>query len=415
MAVGRPHQFYHSRGFIAARVKWVRDPYLDAAVSREKDLKPVISLKNQIISSPSNSLPLSSVSLLKQPQHHHHFNNLPTKAIKFLQKYSSLFTQFQPAPSFPLHVKLTRQAFSLYREEDLAIHRSPTHRYGAVQRLAKLLMLTGATGRGRRLPFHVIDRFKFDLGLPHNYVTSLLSDFPEYFHVSQVSDGMLCLELVSWRDELAVSEMERRAARGDLRNIKKGQRIGFSLSYPNGFELEKKVKDWVVEWQCLPYISPYEDAFHLNPNGDQAEKWTVAVLHELLWLLVSKKTERDNLVCLGQYLGFGDRFKKALVHHPGIFYISNKIRTQTVVLREAYRKDFLVEKHPLVGMRFRYIRLMNKRRKSVGSLSPSRVKRQGVLPAIKDQGQEVKNGCREGEEDKLNSAEENHGLLKMEI
>jgi hypothetical protein len=105
---------------------------------------------------------------------------------------------------------------------------------------------------------------------------------------------------------------------------------------------------------------PYENAFHLPPSSDQAEKWAVAVLHELLWLTVSKKTERDNVFCLGEYLGFGGRFKKALVHHPGIFYLSNKIRTQTVVLREAYRKDFLVEKHPLMGMRNRYIHLMNK-------------------------------------------------------
>lgn len=112
--------------------------------------------------------------------------------------------------------------------------------------------------------------------------------------------------------------------------------------------------------QELPYISPYEDAFHLAPSSDQSEKWTVAVLHELLWLLVSKKTERDNLFYLGDFLGFGTRFKKALVHHPGIFYISNKLRTQTVVLREAYRKDFLVESHPLMGMRHRYVHLMNK-------------------------------------------------------
>jgi len=45
------------------------------------------------------------------------------------------------------------------------------------------------------------------------------------------------------------------------------------------------------------------------------------------------------------------RFKKTLVHHPGVFYILNKIRTQTIILRESYSRDFLVKKHPLVGMR----------------------------------------------------------------
>ncbi|KDP42431.1 hypothetical protein JCGZ_00228 [Jatropha curcas] len=348
------HQFHHYRTFIAAKIKWVRDAYLDAAVSKEKDLKQAISIKNQILFSPSKSLPLSSLSLLKP-----HFN-LPTTALKFLQKYPSLFIQFQPSPSLPVHVKLTPFALSIHKEEQV-IHNSLAYRDDAVKRLAKLLMLTRIT----RLPLHVIDRFKLDLGLPHSYITSLLSDYPEYFHVCEVQDcfsdkKLLHLELVSWRDELSVSEMEKRVAHGDMKNIKKGERIGFPLSYPNGFDLKNKVKDWVFDWQGLPYISPYENAFHLNPNGDQAEKWVVAVLHELLWLLVSKKTEKENLLVLGDYLGFGHRFKKALVHHPGIFYVSNKIRTQTVVLRESYRKDFLVVKHPLMGMRFRYIHLMKK-------------------------------------------------------
>jgi hypothetical protein len=132
------------------------------------------------------------------------------------------------------------------------------------------------------------------------------------------------------------------------------------MNFPKGYELHKRVKNWVEQWQNLPYISPYENAFHLGSYSDQAEKWAVAVLHELLFLLVSKKTETDNVICLGEYLGFGMRFKKALVHHPGIFYMSHKIRTQTVVLREAYHKVFLLEKHPLMGIRHQYIYLMSK-------------------------------------------------------
>lgn len=247
-------------------------------------------------------------------------------------------------------------------KEELAIHSSASHRDDAVKRLAKFLMLTRAT----KLPLHIIDRFKFDLGLPHNYITFLLADYPDYFQVCEIEDlrgdqrSDLALELVSWRKEFAVSEMERRASNGDGLGVVKGMPIRYSMNFPRGFDLVKKVSDWVENWQNLPYISPYEDAFHLGPSSDQAEKWTVAVLHELMWLLISKKTEREHLFCLGEYLGFGDRFKKALEHHPGIFYISNKIRTQTVVLREAYRKDFLVEKHSLMGMRYRYMHLMSK-------------------------------------------------------
>ncbi|CAI0439471.1 unnamed protein product [Linum tenue] len=349
-----PHGVRHCRTFIAVRIKWVPDPALDAAVSKEKDLKQVIALKNHILTSPSKSLPLSSLSLLRPDF------NLPMAALRFLKRYPFIFSVFQPSPSLPLQVKLTRPAFKVHCEEQVIVN-SSGHRDDAVKRLARVLMLC----KRMRLPLHIIDRFKLDLGLPHNYVSELLSDYPDYFQVvgegrnGECGDEMLCLELVSWKNELAVSEMERRMALGDLRNVKKGARIGFLLSYPKGFDLVSKVKDWVFEWQNLPYVSPYENAFHLNPNGDQAEKWTVAVLHELLWLLVSKKTESENVFLLGEYLGFGRRFKHALVHHPGIFYLSHKIRTQTVVLREAYSKDFLVVKHPLMGMRFRYIHLMN--------------------------------------------------------
>ncbi|KAI6674868.1 hypothetical protein NL676_002774 [Syzygium grande] len=66
-------------------------------------------------------------------------------------------------------------------------------------------------------------------------------------------------------------------------------------------------------------------------SGNQAEKWMVAVLHELLRLLLWKKTQRDNLLCLKEYLGFGTRFKKVSDHHPGLFYFSNELKTKSVM------------------------------------------------------------------------------------
>ncbi|VVA24328.1 PREDICTED: ROOT PRIMORDIUM DEFECTIVE [Prunus dulcis] len=350
-----PHRFNTIRAFVNAKVKWVRDPYLDYAVEREKDLKQVISFKNQIISNPSKSLPLSAASLLKP-----HLN-LPTTSSKFFQKYPSFFSVFQPSPGLPPHVKLTPQTL-LFHKKESTIHTSMSNKYNATERLAKLLMLAGVT----KLPMHLINRLKWDLGLPHDIVGTLLADFPDYFEACEVGDAVtgkveIALGLVCWRKELAFSQLERRPIMVCASNAKLWKHIGFPMNFPKGFDLENRVKDWVEEWQALPYISPYENATHLSPNSDQAEKWMVAMLHEVLWLMISKKTERENLFVLGEYLGFErSRLKKAVVHHPGIFYVSNKIRTQTVVLREAYRKDFLIEKHPLMGMRYRYIHLMNK-------------------------------------------------------
>nr|SBO16017.1 PREDICTED: protein IQ-DOMAIN 1 [Lupinus angustifolius] len=338
-----PHQFNLIRTFVNAKVKWVRDPYLDTAVLKEKDLKQVIALKNQIISSPSKSLSMYTASPLKDPL------NLPNTTTKFVNNYRCVFTQFQPTSAFLPHVKLTPQALSVHNEE-MSVHNSSDNRKDTVQRLTRFLMLAGM----RQLPLYVIDKLKWDLGLPHDYVTTLLADYPDYFDVCGVEDPssgkeLLALELISWRKELSVSELEKSAMGLDYSGDKRRHDIVFPMFFPKGFDLQKRVSTWVENWQTLPYISPYEDAFHLDTNSDQAEKWTVAILHELLSLLVSKKTERRNLLSYGQCLGLGSRFEKALVHHPGIFYISNKLTTQTVVLREAYRKDFLVKKHPLMA------------------------------------------------------------------
>ncbi|KAL1828316.1 hypothetical protein DCAR_0207520 [Daucus carota subsp. sativus] len=332
----------HLRSFVDARIKWVRDPYLDNAVEKEKNLKQLISLKNIILSHHSKTLPVAAVS--------GHLK-LPTTASKFIDKYPSVFNHFLSLkPLSHPQVRVTKQALSLHKLETL-ICNSAKQKLDSAERLVKLLMLT----KRNKLPLFVIDKLKFDLGLPFNYVLDLLPDFPDYFQIVSMENFGFGLELVSWRKDLAFSVME-------LRMREKGRiPIRFSMNFPRGFDLQKKVRDWVAEWQNLPYISPYEDASYLGPNTDQAEKWTVAVLHELLHLCVSKKTEIDNVCCLGDYLGFGNRFKKAVMHHPGIFYMSNKIRTQTVVLREAYRKAALIDVHPLMEMRYRYIDLMNKR------------------------------------------------------
>ncbi|XP_057740606.1 protein WHAT'S THIS FACTOR 9, mitochondrial-like [Arachis stenosperma] len=192
------------------------------------------------------------------------------------------------------------------------IHNCPINRVDIVHRIARLLMLAGMG----KLPLYVIEKLKWDLGLPHDYVKTLLADYPDYFDVCSIENPlsgkeMLALELVFWRKELSVSDLEKRAMSLDYCGDKRRHDISFPVIF------SKSVKE------------------------DRARE----------------------LALYGECLGLDSRFKKALVHHPGIFYISNKIRTQTVVLREAYRKDVLIRKHPLMGMRLRYIHLMTRTQK----------------------------------------------------
>ena len=140
---------------------------------------------------------------------------------------------------------------------------------------------------------------------------------------------------------------------------KKGQEFVFPVQFSSGFEMDKRYGRWLNQWQKLPYVSPYENAAHLSASSDESDRWVVGVLHEILNVLVPKKTEKDNVLMLGEWLGLRSRFKRALLQHPGIFYLSSKIGTQTVVLREGYKRGSLVEPHPLMNLRSQYIHLMN--------------------------------------------------------
>ncbi|KAE8007950.1 hypothetical protein FH972_004504 [Carpinus fangiana] len=304
---------------------------LDFAVEREKDLKQAISLKNHILST-----------------------------YKFSLKYHSLFTQFHPSPHLPPLLTLTRQALALHKEES-TIHTSTSHRNDAVRRLAKLLMLTGAY----RLPLYVIERLKWDMGLPHNYFLTLLAGFPKYFHVCEMRDELggeqvLALELVSWRKELAVSELERRAWNGGDFGRKRWVRIAFPMCLMKGFELEKKVRDWVEQWQYLPYISPTRTRFICPPVAIRRRSGRWRCFTSCCGGRCRRRQRGTMCFVWGSTWGLGGGLGRLWFIIRVFFYLSYKIRTQTVVLREAYRKDFLVEKHPLMGMRHRYIHLMNK-------------------------------------------------------
>jgi hypothetical protein len=145
-----------------------------------------------------------------------------------------------------------------------------------------------------------------------------------------------------------------------------GYKLGDPIAFHLSFELDKNVRKWLDEWQKLPYISPCQDGSHLAPRSDITEKRTVAVLHEALSLTVVKKMDKEVLVKLGEALRLLPGFRKVLARHPGIFYLSHKLRTQTVVLREAYRRHMLVDKHPMMGIRYQFLHFMHMGKEEAG-------------------------------------------------
>ncbi|XP_004309775.1 PREDICTED: protein ROOT PRIMORDIUM DEFECTIVE 1 [Fragaria vesca subsp. vesca] len=378
-SVLKPHHHHRHiirRTFIdTTTINWVRDRGLDHVVEREKNLRPIINIKNLIKSEPSKSLPISILTKSR------HSLQIPTRPVNFVRQFPSIFEEFLPGgipggiASVQPHLRLTPQLLDIDSKEHL-MYQSHSYTHQAADRLFKMLMLV----RCNRLPLNLIELFKWDLGLPEDYVETIVPEFPDYFKVAVGKYGLLELEMVCWSDELATSVMEKK------NKAAKGMPVAFPMQFSRGFEMDKKMKKWIDEWQKLPYVSPYENAAHLSSQSDESDKWAVAVLHELLHILVPKKTDRENILALGEYLGIRSRFKRALLHHPGILHVSSKNRTYTVVLREGYKRGAIIENHPLMDIRNEYIHLMNAVKEDGKGVSPreKRKRKKGVEDPIRE-------------------------------
>ncbi|GLJ53716.1 hypothetical protein SUGI_1146160 [Cryptomeria japonica] len=307
---------------------------------KEKNLRAVISVKDIIKKEPEACLPIDALSRKKKKL------GIRSGVSNFIKKYPSIFELCNGNKC-----KLTKEVLEL-EEEEARIHQEQES--DAATRLCKLLMMT----REKKLHLDHINQLKWDMGLPQNYVKTLVPNFPDYFSVINMPDNRPGLDLVCWNDTLAVSEMERRAA--NKGEYKKTMPLAFPLNYSKGYAVKQGYVKWAEEWQRLPYISPYEHASHIDPLSDLSERRVVGVLHELLSLMVSKRTVRRYLIDLREQLGLPEKFEKCFDRHPGIFYVSLKNGTVTVVLREAYKRDKLIEEHPLMKCRGKFLHVMKK-------------------------------------------------------
>ncbi|KAK7247340.1 hypothetical protein RIF29_42221 [Crotalaria pallida] len=344
--------YQQSFTLVNIKLKWVKDRTLDAVVAGQRDLKAAGFLVQIISSDDDRCLPIYHLS------RHRGQLGLPhdLKLSTFIRRYPNVFIESYitdsggtPVPCF----SLSREALKL-RDEELDILKQ--NQFEFRDRLCKLLMLT----RDRILPLQTVDQLKWDLGLPYDYQHSFVPNHPERFSFVHLPDDRVGLKLLFWDDELAVSVLQKNASLQQKEEDIKNGSLAFPIRFTRGFGLKRKCMEWLKEWQKLPYTSPYTNASHLDPCTDVSEKRIVGVFHELIHLTLHKQTERKNVSNLRKPLALPQKFTKAFERHPGIFYISKKSDTQTVVLREAYNGRELVQNHPLVKIREELASLLNK-------------------------------------------------------
>ncbi|PKU82028.1 protein WHAT'S THIS FACTOR 9, mitochondrial [Dendrobium catenatum] len=332
---------------VNVKLKWVKDRALDSVVARERHLRQVHRLLELISTDPRGGVPIQELRI--RPLHLGNVRHLPSD---FLLRFPALFrrsSELSSGRSSPW-VYLTDDAFQL-RELELSVLRDSEPEL--VDRLRRLLMLTAHLS----LPLQTVEQLSWDMGLPSDYHKKILQCYPHFFGLVRPDDDeRVWLKLSAWDPLLAVSELQRSSSAGGFN----GDSLSFPVRFTRGFGLRRKCMMWLQEWQTLPYTSPYADPSDLDPRIDVSEKRIVGVFHELLHLTLCKKTERSNLSNLRKPLRLPYKFTKVFERHPGIFYLSQKLGVQTVVLREAYGGGReLLSKHPLVSIRERYAAMMN--------------------------------------------------------
>ncbi|URE36918.1 SET [Musa troglodytarum] len=349
--------WWSRRWLVKVRLKWVKNRGLDHIIDRDTDIKAACLLKDAIAAAPSGLLPARSLAQFQKNL------GLTVPVLRFLRRYPTLFREL-PHPRFPSlpAFSLAPGALLLHRRESEAFQ--ATLRDDAAHRLARLLMMA----RSRSLPLSAIFPLRYDLGLPPDFPSALATARPDLFRLSRrPTDGASILSLSSWPDHLAVSVLQLRhrdaLAQPSYRDFKKPSAssaapLAFPMRFPRGYGSMKKVKAWMEDFHHLPYVSPYEDASGIDPDSDLMEKHVVGVLHELLSLTIHKKTKRNYMRSLREELGLPHRFTRVFTRYPGIFYLSLKCKTTTVVLREGYQMGKLVDPHLLSLVRDKFFYVM---------------------------------------------------------
>ncbi|KAM7266038.1 hypothetical protein ACFE04_003721 [Oxalis oulophora] len=205
------------------------------------------------------------------------------------------------------------------------------------------------------------------------------------------------IRLVSWKSNFAVSAIEALAE-------KKGRQPCFSCSLPSTWV--KSLENF-GKFNSTPYVSPYSDPRALAEHSDEMEKRTVGFMHEFLSLTLGKKSSIVKLGHFSREFCLPEKLNVLLLKHPGIFYVSNKYRVYTVILKEGYKGSELIEKDPLVLVKEKFGDLMQEglheynRRHYKNNLEKKRLKGMVKSGRNKDESTEIceqddSNGVQQG-------------------
>ncbi|ESQ43762.1 hypothetical protein EUTSA_v10006016mg [Eutrema salsugineum] len=337
------------RRISSLKVVWKKDRKLDEAIEQDKRYKLCARVVKEVLNEPGQVIPLRYLEKRRERL------RLNFKAKSFVEMNPSLFDIYydrikpksEPVPFIRPTPRL--RAF-LDHEQRIYADNEPL----IVSKLCKLLMMA----KDKVISADKLVHVKRDFGFPNDFLVKLVQRYPNYFRLTGLPEqGKSFLELVDWNPDFAKSAIEQRAEEETLRT---GVRVrpNFDVKLPSGFFLRKEMREWTRDWLEQDYISPYEDASHLDQASKEMEKRTVGLVHELLSLSLLKRLPVPILGKFCDEFRFSNAFSSVFTRHSGIFYLSLKGGIKTAVLREAYREDELVDRDPLLAIKDNFLRLL---------------------------------------------------------
>lgn len=342
-----PFTYTQSQTYVNVYMKWKKDSYFDSIerIHKSVELKPILALKNVIAQEPSCSIPISAISKRGLEFDIH------IKVARFLRQYPSFFEEFTgPLYSLPWF-KLTQEAIEIDREEKRVYEEC---RDDLRERLKRFVLMS----KEKVLPLKIIKGMEWYLGLPSDFLEHFEVNLDGSFRFVEMEDGLKGLAVENIGEEKVLSVLQRNAMKRGLYVGEPMEPIEFPFFPQKGLRLKRKIDHWFNEFQKVPYVSPYEDYSHLDPDSDVGEKRVVGFLHELLSLFVEHSAQRKKLLCLKKYFGLPQKVHRAFERHTHLFYLSLRNNTCTAILKEPFCDKYATEEHPLARVREKYIKLL---------------------------------------------------------
>ncbi|XP_027356159.1 protein WHAT'S THIS FACTOR 1, chloroplastic [Abrus precatorius] len=324
------------------RSKKKRVHELEVTTEKWKIASKIIFLMELLKQEPEMVIPVSSLEQYRKQI------NLPKphRISDFLRKTPKLFELYKDQKGV-LWCGMTQKAEDLMEEQQRVIEEE--HADKAAEHVTRFLMMSVE----KRLPLEKIAHFRRDFGLPLDFRTRWVFNYPQHFRVVKSFDGVEFLELVSWNPDWAITELEKKVVNGVTENATLHTpgmlSLPFPLKFPSNFKrVYRYYGEKIKLFQERPYLSPYADARGLKAGSLEFDKRAVAVMHEVLSFTIEKRLVTDHLTHFRWELVMPQKLMRLLLKHCGIFYVSERGKRFSVFLTEAYDGSELIQKCPMV-------------------------------------------------------------------